>query len=315
MSNNLPLVSISCITYNHAPYIRKCLDGFLMQKTNFHYEVLIHDDASTDGTADIIREYEIKYPDIIKPIYQKENQYSKGIKISQTYNFPRAQGKYIAFCEGDDYWTDPNKLQMQVDFLENNPDYGMCYTKAKQYDQSEKYFIRPIGSKIASFNDLLRNGNRIPTLTVCIRKFLLLQYLNDIKPETKNWLLGDYPMWLWVAHESKIHFYSQKTSVYRVLTQSASHNPNPTKELDFCKSCYSVRRFFADKYMISIENFDENINFFYIYLKRYLKRKSKDDLVKFNEFYSKIAKKNWKHKIYFFLLNFKIFNKLLKSRF
>jgi glycosyltransferase involved in cell wall biosynthesis len=98
----------------------------MMQKTNFLFEVLVHDDASTDGTVDIIREYETKYPDIIKPIYQTENQYSKGISISPTYQFPRAKGKYIALCEGDDYWTDPLKLQKQVDFLEANPTYSLC---------------------------------------------------------------------------------------------------------------------------------------------------------------------------------------------
>ncbi|MFK2238497.1 glycosyltransferase family 2 protein [Bacteroides fragilis] len=106
-----PLVSIFCITYNHSSYIRQCLDGFLIQKTNFPFEVLIHDDASTDDTAGIIKEYEAKYPDIIKPIYQVENQYSKGLDINIVYNLPRARGKYIAMCEGDDYWIDPLKLQ------------------------------------------------------------------------------------------------------------------------------------------------------------------------------------------------------------
>ena len=138
----VPMVSISCITYNHAPYIRECLDGFMMQKTNFAFEVLIHDDASTDGTADIIREYEAKYPDIIKPIYQTENQYSKGISPSASFNFPRAKGKYIALCEGDDYWTDPLKLQKQVDFLESHPDYVMCSHRFKQYIQDEHRFIK-----------------------------------------------------------------------------------------------------------------------------------------------------------------------------
>ncbi len=124
---NSILVSISCVTYNHAPFIRQCLEGFLMQKTNFSFEILIHDDASTDGTSDIIREYEERYPEIIIPIYQKENQYAKNIKvISATFNFPRARGKYIAMCEGDDYWTDPYKLQKQVDFLETNPDFNLC---------------------------------------------------------------------------------------------------------------------------------------------------------------------------------------------
>ena len=107
------MVSVICNTYNHEKYIKSALDGFVMQKTNFEYEVLIHDDASTDSTADIIREYEKKYPDIIKPIYQSENQYSKKVPISKTYQYSRAKGKYIAICEGDDYWTDPFKLQKQ----------------------------------------------------------------------------------------------------------------------------------------------------------------------------------------------------------
>lgn len=119
-------VSISCLTYNHEKYIRKCLDGFVNQKTDFKFEVLIHDDASTDGTADIIKEYEQRYPNIIKPIYQTENQYSKGVKISEIYQFPRVKGKYFALCEGDDCWIDPNKLQKQHDFLENNPEYSTC---------------------------------------------------------------------------------------------------------------------------------------------------------------------------------------------
>lgn len=117
MTKNI-LVSISCITYNHEPYIRECLDGFIMQKTDFAFEVLIHDDASTDKTADIIREYEAKFPNLIKPIYQTENQFSKKVgSINAKFNYPRAKGKYIALCEGDDYWTDPLKLQKQVDFF------------------------------------------------------------------------------------------------------------------------------------------------------------------------------------------------------
>ena len=124
--NPQPLVSVCCLAYNHEPFIRQCLDGFMMQQTDFPFEIIIHDDASTDGTADIIREYVAKYPDIIKPIYQKENQYSEGVNIVSTYQFPRAIGKYIALCEGDDYWTDPLKLQKQVDFLEAHEDYSIC---------------------------------------------------------------------------------------------------------------------------------------------------------------------------------------------
>lgn len=113
--NTLPLVSICCITYNHVKYIRDALEGFLMQKTAFPIEVLIHDDASTDGTADIIRQYETEYTDIIKPIYQQKNRYSRGLPVL-TLNYERVQGKYIALCEGDDCWIDENKLQIQFDF-------------------------------------------------------------------------------------------------------------------------------------------------------------------------------------------------------
>ncbi len=117
-----PKVSVLVITYNHGKYIREALDGILMQKVNFHYEVVIHDDASPDNTQNIIREYEKKYPDIIKVIYQAENKYSKGESAFQYY-VDYLIGEYIAICEGDDYWTNPNKLQKQVDFLDKNPEY------------------------------------------------------------------------------------------------------------------------------------------------------------------------------------------------
>lgn len=126
-NNKNLLVSIQCCTYNQDKYISDALDGFLLQKTTFPFEVIVHDDASTDRTADIIREYEKKYPDIIKPIYEKENQYSKHDGSLSKIVQNASKGKYIAFCEGDDYWIDENKLQMQVDFLEKNPEYrNLC---------------------------------------------------------------------------------------------------------------------------------------------------------------------------------------------
>lgn len=121
-----PLVSISCVSYNHATFIRHCLDGMLMQKTSFPIEILIHDDCSTDGTTEIIKEYEAKYPSLIFALYENENQYSKGAWVDG-FNYRRAKGKYIAYCEGDDYWTDPLKLQKQVDFMEAHPDYSVCF--------------------------------------------------------------------------------------------------------------------------------------------------------------------------------------------
>ena len=120
------MVSILCNVYNHGKYLRDALEGFVMQQTTFPFEVLVHDDASPDNSAEIIREYEEKYPEIIKPIYQTENQYSKGVRINEVFHLPRIKGKYVAACEGDDYWTDPLKLQKQYDFMEANPDYSMC---------------------------------------------------------------------------------------------------------------------------------------------------------------------------------------------
>lgn len=110
------LVTVVCITYNHEKYLRDALDGFLSQKTDFQYKIVIYDDASTDNTAAIIEEYALKYPRIIVPIYQKENQYQKGTNMFKEFVAPLLEGKYYAYCEGDDYWCDPHKLQEQVDF-------------------------------------------------------------------------------------------------------------------------------------------------------------------------------------------------------
>lgn len=173
-------VSICCLTYNHALYIRQCLDGFIMQETNFPIEILIHDDASTDGTQEIIKGYEAKYPNIIKPIYQKENQYSKGVKVS-LYNYSRAKGKYIAICEGDDYWTDPYKLQKQVDFLESHPNYVMCSHKyIRLRDNNAEILPKDISKygRIYSLNDLIRGNWFFQPLTIMYRcESLDLKYL------------------------------------------------------------------------------------------------------------------------------------------
>lgn len=144
------MVTIRCIAYNQAEYIRQCLDGFVMQKTDFRFEAVVHDDASTDGTDEIIREYAEKYPDIIKPIFEKENLYSKHDGSLFRVMKEACKGKYIAYCEGDDYWTDPCKLQKQVDYLESHPDVVYSCHRFTRHLQSSgidkkgrgKYFDR-----------------------------------------------------------------------------------------------------------------------------------------------------------------------------
>lgn len=209
----IPLVSISCITYNHAPYIRECLEGFLMQKTNFPFEILIHDDASTDGTADIIREYEAKYPELIKPIFREKNLYSQGIRGMNRFNFERAQGKYIALCEGDDFWTDPNKLQIQFDFMESHPDYSMCFHLAKVFnDESGEYVITNfdrIKEREYTGEEILREWT-VPTASVVFRA----KFWKEI-PQHKDFLCGDIVLFLTMSQCGKIYAMSRPMSVYR----------------------------------------------------------------------------------------------------
>lgn len=126
----LPLVSVVTITYNHAPYIAKCLEGVLMQQVDFPMELIIADDCSIDGTRELCEEYAAKYPERIRLITSDTNL---GAVENERRAFRAAKGKYIATCEGDDYWNDPQKLQLQVEFLEAHPDYSVCFHRYKIY--------------------------------------------------------------------------------------------------------------------------------------------------------------------------------------
>lgn len=208
-TENKPLVSICCLVYNHEPYLRDCFEGFVKQKTSFPIEILVHDDASTDHSADIIREYTAKYPDLFKPIYQIENQYSKGVKISFEYQYPRAQGKYIALCEGDDYWIDPNKLQRQFDQLEQNPSYAAVAENGIVLftHSGEKKLFSNEPERDVSLNELLIR-RRFPTASVMYRKEL-------------NEYMANYPftvdtiMWGILSQHGLIHYSPIVSSVYR----------------------------------------------------------------------------------------------------
>ncbi|MBO5720505.1 MAG: glycosyltransferase [Bacteroidales bacterium] len=216
MSEKTPLVSVCTLAYNHAPYIRECLDGILMQKTNFAFELLIHDDASTDGTADIIREYEAKYPDIIKPIYQTENQYSKGVRVSLTYQYPRAKGKYIALCEGDDYWTDPLKLQKQVDFMEANEEYSLCFHACDikfEDDIQERQLYRKWENRDYNSIEIIKEWT-IPTASIVFRKLFIDNKYKKIAID-KNFIYGDIILFLHLASKGKARCFNECRSVYR----------------------------------------------------------------------------------------------------
>ena len=154
MENEI-MVSICCLAYNHEKYIRKTLEGFVNQKTNFNYEILIHDDCSTDNTVNIVEEYRKKYPKLIKPIYQKENQHSKGIKISNVYQFPRAQGKYIAMCEGDDYYLKGKSFFHEMKGVGDVPLIFYIMTRGNMYyidEEMSLYRKNSIGSWSNNFS-------------------------------------------------------------------------------------------------------------------------------------------------------------------
>lgn len=143
MTRNKPLVAIYCLVYNHGEYLRECLDGFVNQKTDFPVVAIVHDDKSTDNSADIIREYCKKYPHLFHPIYEEENQYSKhngSIERVMNAAIEEIKPTYLAFCEGDDYWTDPNKLQKQVDVLEQHPEYVFCCHRYKIFNEQDRTF-------------------------------------------------------------------------------------------------------------------------------------------------------------------------------
>ena len=227
-------VAVWCITYNQKDFIKDALNGFIMQKTNFPFVVIVHDDKSTDGTTDIILEYAQKYPEIIIPVIETENQWSKGgLKhIVNIMNSRYRIGKYIAFCEGDDYWTSPDKLQIQIDFLESHPDYSMCFHSAvKKYECDTIAWINceNIEDKDYYATDIFINWT-VPTASVVCRKEAMDFYAN-IKGAER---IQNYDIFIILscAMTGKIRGISKQMSVYRIQGEGLTYNQ---KALIKCK--------------------------------------------------------------------------------
>ena len=218
--NNKIEVSVICNAYNHEKYIRDALDGFVMQKTNFAFEVLIHDDASTDKTADIIREYEERYPQLIKPIYQTENQYSKGHGIAH-FQEPRIKGKYVAFCEGDDYWTDPLKLQKQYDAMEKHPEVDMCAHGAISVEANTKRELLRIcpsvNDGVLSTEKVIDGGGGYVATASLFYRAELLRNL----PKFRQFLRLDYTSQIHGSLRGGILYLADCMCVYRVMADGS----------------------------------------------------------------------------------------------
>jgi glycosyltransferase involved in cell wall biosynthesis len=228
--NEVPLVSIFSWTYNHRDYIKSSIDSILDQKTNFKIEIIIHDDASNDGTTEIIKEYEYKYPKIFNNILQKENQWSQGKSVMNQL-FQKSQGRYIALMHGDDYWIDPLKLQRQVDFMESNHEYNLVFTNFSILNQnSEKFSIKTHldrfnSDKTFKCKDITYN-NLIPTLTVLLRN-------NNLSYPKKYETIypGDWPLWVYLSLNGKIRYLNFKSSVYRLHDNGVCSSSRKTENI------------------------------------------------------------------------------------
>lgn len=225
-----PLVTIQCLVYNHEPYLRQCLEGFVMQQTSFPFEAIVHDDASTDGSAAIICEYAEKYPDIIKPIYETENQYSKHdgslARIMDAAMHPGS--KYVALCEGDDYWTDPLKLQKQVDVLEEHPNCTIVFCKVNTITRDGKpmdWTIPSVESKIPvgelTLDDFMREEYYYARWTFHTSTFLFRKNCIELHDQLRKTLykhfpFSDQPIILSCLLQGKGYYIPESTGCYRV---------------------------------------------------------------------------------------------------
>ena len=290
------LVSIRCTVYNHEPYLRQCLDGFVMQKTNFAFEAIVHDDASTDGSANIIREYAEKYPDVIKPIYETENQYSKHDgslrRIMDSAISPSS--KYIALCEGDDYWTDPYKLQKQVDYLESHPECTMVCNRTKKYSEKDKHFIEDSfcleKDGILETKDVIRKGGLYISTCSLIYRISLLENYPDY---CRQCHVGDYPLQIMAAVCGRIYYMNHPMSVYRVNVPNSwtgnnfgMHNLTQAKINGIKSEVFMLRGFMSDKPQYG-KFFQDRISFYInFFFKKY--NTSRDYELLMNAFSSEI---------------------------
>lgn len=212
---NKPMVSICCITYNHENYLSTAIDSFLMQETTFPFEILIHDDKSNDNTKKIILNYQNKYPKLIRSILQDENQYSKGKKVMPIL-FNIAEGEYIALCEGDDYWTDKNKLQIQINEMKKNPTCNISFHPATALRDNK---LSEVLSKHANQNKIfttaeviLGGGGFSPTASLVLKR--------KVVKNLPNWFakvpVGDYFLQTLGAYDNGILYINKNMSIYRI---------------------------------------------------------------------------------------------------
>lgn len=251
-SSNPILVSICMVTYNHDKYIQQAIEGVLMQKAISSFELIISDDYSLDKTRSICKKYQSLYPEVIKLRLMEKNV---GFMFNFIETLSLSRGKYIAVCEGDDYWTDPYKLQKQVSVLEEKEEYGLIYSRALIYDNyKQSYRRKKLGRPISKKGLLF--WNPVPTLTTVFRKDLYDKFVFEVNPAQRNWRMADYPCWLWFYFNSKMFYLPEVTGVYRLLEESASHTQNKNKRYQYNLNSFDIADYFALKYADHQSNVD-----------------------------------------------------------
>jgi Glycosyltransferases involved in cell wall biogenesis len=253
------MVSICCITYNHEKFISEAVKSFLMQKTDFSYEIIINDDASTDNTSLILSGLESKYPEIIRVIYHKENQFSKSVHAVVQNCFERARGKYVALCEGDDYWTDPLKLQKQVEYMEKHPECSLCvhaarFVSSRNFRQAS--YSRPNqGDKIFTAKEVIEGGGSLFATSSVLYP---AGYNRDLPNFYNEAPVGDYPLVIYLALRGTVYYMDAFMSVYRINTPESWTNSN--KSYDKQKKLYSeIARMLDEVNRYSDYEYDQTI--------------------------------------------------------
>lgn len=251
MAPRNPLVSIISLTFNHASYIRAALDSFLTQDASFPFEIIVHDDASTDGTSEIIREYVEKYPDIVIPIIQTENQFSIHRDFAPILNtcIQRAKGSYIAFCEGDDYWTDNTKLQKQIDFLGSHPEFGMCYTDFDVLNEKNGRYTRNVFKNgLKGFQPVFNSPEEfiLSQAYMCPPTWV---FRKDIFPENLFGSCdGSFVMFTHFMCVSKVKYLDFTSATYRIVAESATHSSDFDKLYKRMKNILDTQLILIDHY-------------------------------------------------------------------
>ncbi len=261
------LVSVKMITYNHEAFIAKAIEGVINQKTSFNYNLVIGEDCSTDNTREIVLQYAKKYPQKIKVITSESNV---GITINSQRTHEACEGKYMAYCEGDDWWIDNEKLEKQVKFLENNPDYGMVHTDAHfrntQTDELNTNYLKSnfdtshyqtFISLQDQYEKILSKKTEIITATVTARKKLIEKARKEnIISFSNRFIAKDAPTWLELSRMSKIHFLPEATAIRNELQESASRSNNKERYYDYIFTLVDSKIHYINKYPISKQTYE-----------------------------------------------------------